>query len=193
MAGGLRPEGAGGGSAGAGSMSPDLGQMFTGRRRGRAAAGSAGLGGGPLPGTPLGSLTRNSTPREVAAAIIHEGLRRRYSPAQVIDILSDALQESSLNPKASGGGGAWHGIFQQDRSYPGRDDPNQNIAEFYNRLDRHGGPQSPDIRKSIFWLQQAPGAASAEAAYRSGRQAYLSESMRHHDSATALFNEIAHA
>jgi hypothetical protein len=44
-------------------------------------------------------------------------------------------------------------IFQLDASYPGRHNPNLAIAEFFKRLDRHGGPSSPDIWKPIFWLQ----------------------------------------
>jgi len=63
---------------------------------------------------------------------------------------------------------------QQDTSYPGRDDPNVAISEFFNRLDARGGP-AHDIWKSIFWLQQRPGDVSADAAYAHGRQAYLAE------------------
>lgn len=171
---------------------PDLDGMLPGGHRGRSGglARDAAQIGGAGQGMQLGSLTRNSSPREVAAAIIHEALRRGYSRQQAIVILADAMQESNLNPKASGGGGAWHGVYQQDKSYPGRDDPNANIAAFFDRLDHHGGPRSPDIAKSIFWLQQAPGAPSAEAAFRSGRQAYLTEFMHQHGRATELFNEI---
>ena len=170
---------------------PDLGGLVAGRphqgRRG--GAGQSALRG-PLAGTPLGSLTVHSSPREVAAAIIHEALRRGYSPQQAVVILADAIQESGLRPGAQGGGGLWHGIFQQDKGYPGRDDPNLNIREFFNRLDKHGGPGSPDIAKSIFWLQQRPGEPSAQAAFAHGRQAYLSEFMHQHGRASALFNEI---
>lgn len=173
------------GLGGLGRMTPPGRPGWPGRSGGDAAAI-----GGPGRGTPLGSLTRNSSPREVAAAIIHEALRRGYSRPQAIVILSDALQESGLRPTASGGGGAWHGIFQQDTSYPGRDDPNRNIFEFFNRLDHHGGPRSPDIAKSIFWLQQRPGEPSAEAAYAHGRQAYLAEFMHQHSRAASLFNDV---
>lgn len=103
------------------------------------------------------------------------------------------MQESGLNPKASGGGGAWHSIFQQDRSYPGRDDPNLNIAGFFDRLAAKGGPASPDIWKSIFWLQQAPGASSAETAYAMSRRAYLSEIQSHLGAATRLYHELTNA
>lgn len=54
-----------------------------------------------------------------------------------------------------------------------RRNPKLAIAEFFGRLDRHGGASSPDIWKSIFWLQQRPGEPSAAAAYAHGRQAYL--------------------
>lgn len=191
---GMRPPGGGGMPGGAMGM-PNLGQVVRGGLgvRPRPPAGDAAPVGGPGRGTPLGSLTRNSSPREVAAAIIHEALRRGYSRQQAIVILADALQESGLRPTASGGGGAWHGIFQQDTSYPGRDDPNRNIAAFFDRLDHHGGPRSPDIAKSIFWLQQRPGEPSAEAAYAHGRQAYLTEFMHQHGRATQLFNDITSA
>jgi hypothetical protein len=128
-----------------------------------------------LPADAGGPLTRNSTPREVAARIIWEAHRRGYGRDQAIAILSTGLQESKLDPRASGGGGAWHSIFQQDASYKGRDDPNLNIGEFFNRLDGKGGPHSPDIWKSIFWLQQRPGDPSADLAFARGRQGYLTE------------------
>lgn len=141
-------------------------------------------------GVPLGALTVNSSPREVASAIIHEARRRGYSPAQTIPILADAMQESGLNPKAVSPNGLWKSIYQQDSSYPGRDNPNLAISEFFNRLQTHGGPSSPDIAKSIFWLQQRPGEPSADAAYAHGRQAYLTEFMRQVGRARAMYNEI---
>ena len=70
-------------------------------------------------GTPLGGLTLDSTPREVAAAIIHEARRRGYSPNQTIAILSTAMQESGLRPRAVSPNGLWRSIFQQDAGYPG--------------------------------------------------------------------------
>jgi hypothetical protein len=141
-------------------------------------------------GTPLGALTPDSSPREVAAAIIHEAHRRGYSPYQTTAILADALQESNLSPRAVSPNKLWVSIFQQDASYPGRHNPNLAIAEFFNRLEHHGGPSSPDIWKSIFWLQQRPGEASAEAAYAHGRQAYLREIQGQHQCAVALYRAI---
>ena len=141
-------------------------------------------------GTPLGALTPDSSPRQVAAAIIGEAHRRGYSPHQATAILADALQESNLNPRAQSPNKLWYGIFQQDSSYPGRHDPNLAIAEFFNRLDRHGGPASPDIWKSIFWLQQRPGEPSAQAAFAHGRQAYLREIQRQMPRAGALCRDI---
>ena len=187
--GSMMPAGVGGGGmpggmgVGAGGGIPGL-SALAGLRNlaGPGHVRPAGLSGEHEPrgivGTPLGSLTRNSSQREVAAAIIHEAHRRGYSRQQTEVILADGLCESNLNPKAVGGGGAWHSIFQQDTSYPGRDNPNLNIEEYFNRLDRHGGPRSPDIAKSIFWLQQRPGEPSAEAAYAHGRKGYLAEVLR---------------
>jgi hypothetical protein len=155
-----------------------------------------GPGAEPLPGsagTPLGALTLNSGRREVAAAIVHEAHRRGYTPQQATAILADAMQESDLNPRAVSQNRLWDSIFQQDASYPGRHNPNLAIAEFFNRLDRHGGPASPNIWKSIFWLQQRPGDPSAEVAYRRGRQGYLTEIMAKHAAAVDMYRQIVGA
>jgi len=141
-------------------------------------------------GTPLGGLTLDSSPREVAAAIIHEAQRRGYSPHQTIAILSTAMQESGLRPRAVSPNGLWRSIFQQDAGYPGRNNPNTAISGFFDRLAHHGGPSSPDIWKSIFWLQQRPGESSAEAAVAHGRKAYLSEIQSQLPKATALYRSI---
>lgn len=138
-----------------------------------------------------GRLTARSDRREIAAAILWEARRRGYDRNQAIAILSTAMQESGLRAHASGGGGAWVGVFQQDTSYAGRADPNRNIAEFFNRLDAKGGASSPNIWKTIFWLQQAPGMSSAEAAYASGRRAYLTEIQSQEGAARRLYEEIA--
>ena len=142
---------------------------------------------------PLGALSSSSGPREVAAAIIREAQRRGYSPAQAIAILSTGMQESGLNPRAVSPNREWESIFQQDSSYPGRRNPNTAISEFFNRLDTKGGPASPDIWKSIFWLQQAPGASSAEAAYADGRRGYLSEIQSQLSRATQMYRELTNA
>jgi hypothetical protein len=154
-------------------------------------ASAAGLSAaGAAVRTPLGALTPDSGPREVAAAIIHEAHRRGYSPYQTTAILADALQESNLSPRAVSPNTLWVSIFQQDASYPGRHNPNLAIAEFFDRLQRHGGPSSPDIWKAIFWLQQRPGEATAEAAYAHGRQAYLREIQGQHQRAVAMYRAI---
>ena len=146
-----------------------------------------------MPSGGVPPLTANSSPHEVAKRIIWEAHRRGYSRAQTIAILSTAMQESALNPRASGGGGAWASIFQQDTSYSGRFNPNLNIAEFFNRLGAKGGPESPDIWKSIFWLQQRPGEESALAAYANGRRAYLSEIQSQTQAATRLYDNLTAA
>jgi hypothetical protein len=156
--------------------------------------GSSAVAGPSAPGrsvgTPLGALVPDSSPREVAAAIIHEAHRRGYSPYQTTAVLATAMQESNLSPRAVSPNKLWVSIFQQDASYLGRHNPNLAIAEFFDRLDRHGGPPSPDIWKSIFWLQQRPGEPSAEAAYAHGRQAYLQEIQGQHHRAVAMYREI---
>ena len=148
---------------------------------------------GPGAGMPAGGapvLTRNSTPREVAARIVWEAHRRGYSRQQAIAILSTAMRESGLNPRAVSPNGLWESVFQQDSSYAGRRDPNTAISEFFSRLGAKGGPSSPDIWKSIFWLQQRPGEPSAEAAVAHGRRGYLVEIQSQLMPATRLYNEL---
>jgi hypothetical protein len=142
-------------------------------------------------GSGIGRLTLNSSPKEVAAAIIAEARRRGYSKRQAIAILSTAMQESGLRPRAVSPNGLWKSIFQQDSGYRDRDNPNAVIAQFFDRLEHHGGPGSRDIWKSIFWLQQRPGEASAEAAYAHGRQDYLAEIRSQEQRAARMFDEIA--
>jgi hypothetical protein len=103
---------------------------------GRTAFGPTSPAGAPTDGTPL--LTRSSTPREVAARIIWEAHRHGYSRHQAIAILSTAMQESGLNPKAKGPNGLWESIFQQDAGYPGRTDSNIAIYAFFDRLGAKG-------------------------------------------------------
>lgn len=141
-------------------------------------------------GSPLGRLSADSTRREVAAAIVHEALRHGYSPRQTVAILSTALQESDLRPKATSANGQWESIFQQDSSYRNRGNPNAVVEQFFDRLGARGGPASPDIWKSIFWLQQRPGEESAELAYENGRRAYLDEIQSKLGPAVELFREV---
>jgi hypothetical protein len=156
--------------------------------RGRGAVGATAPAGAPTDGAPV--LTRSSTRREVAARIIWEARRRGYSRHQAIAILSTAMQESELNPRAISPNGLWESIFQQDASYPGRADPNTAIAAFFDRLDAKGGPASPNIWKSISWLQQRPAEPSAEAAYANGRKGYLVEIQSQLMPATRLYNRL---
>lgn len=164
----------------------DVGERLQSQHLGRGGLRSPG---GPVR-TPLGAFTPDSSPREVASDIIHEAHRRGYSPYQTTAILADAIQESNLNPRAMSPNRLWHSIFQQDASYPGRRNPNLPISEFFNRLNRHGGPSSPISGNLIFWLQQRPGEPSATAALAHGRQAYLREIASRYSRANALYHEI---
>lgn len=158
------------------------------------APGSPGVVEAAAVGVPTAAsphrLTMNSSPREVADALVQECRRRRYSPAQTCAILSTMLQESGANPRAVSPNGLWRGLFQQDDSYPGRDDPNTAITGFLDRLAARGGPSAPDVWKTIFWVQQAPGAASAEAALTSGRRAYLREIQSQLSRAIAMYRDL---
>ena len=150
------------------------------------AAGAAG--GGPV-------LTRNSSPRDVAARIIWEAHRRKYSRDDAIAFVSTSMQEDGLDPDTVSPNGKWVGPFQQDAGYKGRFDPNENIEEFFDRLDakRSSGGWSDNIWKNIFWLQQAPASSSADAAYATARKGYLMEIQSRVLSATRLYNDLTAA
>lgn len=141
----------------------------------------------------LGQLTPNSSFDDVASAIVTETIRRGYTRAESVAAVSTGIQESGLRPKAVSPNGLWRGIYQQDSGYPGRDDPNLNIAAFLDRLDakRRSAGASADPFKNIFWLQQRPSEPSAEQAYRNGRQAYLTEIRSHIAQAEALYDRFA--
>ncbi|MDF3280488.1 phage tail tape measure protein [Gordonia sp. N1V] len=136
------------------------------------------------------TLTAQSSREDVARKIIAEGRKRGYTDAEIADILSDAIQESNLDPEAQNGN--WKGIFQQDSSYPGRDDPNTQITGFYDRLDEKkktpGWSQSMD--ENIFWVQQRPGESSAQTAVANGRGAYMDEMNAHQDEATKMVADL---
>jgi hypothetical protein len=184
------PAGGGLGGGGLGGGGVPLGSLMGSPRPGTSARWAGPVDAGRIVGTPLGALTPGSSPREVAAAIIHEARHRGYSPQQTIAILSTATQESGLSPRAVSPNGLWKGVFQQDSGYPGRDNPNLAISDFFDRLARHGGPRSPDIWKSIFWLQQRPGDASADAAVANGRRGYLSEIMSQQGHAEQMYRDV---
>jgi hypothetical protein len=139
----------------------------------------------------LGSLTLNSSPKNVAAAVFKEAARHGYSPDRAIAVVSTVMQESGLNPRAVSPNGEWVGLAQQDESYRGRCDPNWAITEFFNRLDAKEGRTSPDIWKTIFWLQQAPGMPSADAALARSGSAYLSEIQQHAQAATQMYRQVS--
>jgi hypothetical protein len=181
--------GSGGGSGGLGGLMSPLSTLASSVSPSSSATSglpTAGVGAG----MPLGLLTPNSSKRDVVAAIIHEAHRRGYSPHQTTAIIADCLQESNANPRARSANGLWEGPFQQDASYPGRRNPNLAIQEFFDRLDHHGGPRSPDIWKSIFWLQQRPGDSSAEAAVAAGRAGYMNEVRSKEAAARELYRDI---
>ncbi|MEE3066554.1 MAG: C39 family peptidase [Actinomycetota bacterium] len=140
--------------------------------------------------TRLGELTLDSSFDDVAEAIIGETILRGYTRGESIAPLSTGIQESRLRPRAANG--PWRNIYQQDASYPGRDDPNTAISGFLDRLDakRRGPGASKDIWLNIFWLQQRPGERSADAAYANGRKAYLTEIKAHAAQAAELYDRF---
>lgn len=136
------------------------------------------------------TLTAQSSRDDVARKIIAEGRKRGYTDDQIADVLSMAIQESNLDPEAQNGN--WKGVFQQDDSYPGRDDPNTQITGFYDRLDsKKGSPGwSQNMDDNLFWVQQAPGADTAKAAVEGGRSGYMDEINSHQDEATKLVTDL---
>ena len=136
-------------------------------------------------------LTKDSSREDVARKIIAEGRKRGYSDDEIKGVLATAIQESNLE-WVEGGGGAWHGYFQQDESYEGRDDPNTNVTGFYDRLDEKKNSEgaSDDIMENIFWLQQRPGDTSAADAVSNGRSGYLDEIKSKDDDAAKMLAEL---
>ena len=136
----------------------------------------------------LGQLTLASSPDDVAEAIIKETIRRGYTAGESIACVSTGIQESSLNPRAVSPNGLWKSIYQQDASYPGRDNPNTAISGFLDRLDaKRRSAGAGDIWLNIFWLQQRPGEKTAADAYANGRKAYLTEIKSRIAAATTYF------
>jgi hypothetical protein len=136
-----------------------------------------------------GNRPSTKSPPQSSANLDAAALPRGESIACV----STAIQESGLRPSAVSPNGLWRGIYQQDTSYPGRDDPNENIRAFLDRLDvkRRSPGASPDIWLNTFWLQQRPSEPSADAAYRNGRRAYLTEIKRHTARAAELYDRFS--
>lgn len=141
---------------------------------------------------PLGQLTVNSSPDDVAEAIIKETIARGYTRDESIACDSTLRQESGLR-MVWDSSKRWFGYAQQDASYSDRMDPNGNLRGFLNRLDvkRKSAGASPDIWKNIFWLQQRPGEPTADIAYANGRKAYLTEIKQHVAQATADYEKYS--
>ncbi|ANA85412.1 tape measure protein [Gordonia phage Bowser] len=137
-----------------------------------------------IPG--VGDLTNASPPAMMARAIVGEAQKRGFSWTDSVATVSTGMGESGLR-MVYHPNGLWGGIFQQDSSYPGRDNPNTNIGEFFNRLQ---GKRHPDIWKRIFWLQQRPGEPDADTAFANGRKAYMDEIKAPRSDAEAMVRGI---
>lgn len=141
----------------------------------------------------IGELTLDSSPDDVAEAIVVESIRRGHRRDETIAEVSALIQESGLNPRAVSPNGLWEGIAQQDGSYPGRGDANTQVTGFLDRLDRQRAKPgaSSDPFANIFWLQQGPNWPSAQYGLEHGRRAYYDEISRHIDRATAYYDRFA--
>ncbi|AXH67833.1 endolysin [Mycobacterium phage Bromden] len=140
----------------------------------------------------LGQLTVNSSPDEVAEAIIKETIERGYTRDESIACDSTLRQESGLR-MVWDSSKRWFGYAQQDAGYKDRMDPNGNLRGFLDRLDvkRKSAGASSDIWKNIFWLQQRPGEPTADLAYANGRKAYLTEIKQHVAAASADYEKYS--
>jgi hypothetical protein len=68
------------------------------------------------------------------------GVVRAGQLAPRADCVTGHLDEpANLNPRAQSPNKLWYSCFQQHSSYPNGHNPNLTIADFFNRLDRHGG------------------------------------------------------
>lgn len=128
---------------------------------------------------------------QVALLIIREGQRRGYNRDEIIACISTGIQESGLDQGAIDSTGHI-GVYQQNPGYPNRNTAEGNVGGFFDGLDgkRHSPGASADIWKNIFWLQQAPGRPSADAAYEQGRQGYLTEIKSRINAATQYYDRL---
>ena len=165
-----------------------LSRSQSGSASGIASAGNEVVGG-PGTGTPLGRLTVNSSPREVAAAIITRPTAAAIRRSRPWPSCRPPCRNQGLRPNAVSPNRAWVGIFQQDTSYPAAGIPIPPSPSSSIALTSKG-KIFPEIYKTIFWLQQAPGHPSAEYAYSHGRQHYLAEIMSQQSRAAALYRSI---
>lgn len=142
-------------------------------------SGGPGAPSGPLSGGVLGPYSAQQS--DAARMIIQLAQQRGFSPDQTKAILSTAIDESHLKQSAVGGGGKWHGIFQQDSGYANRDDMAGNIQGFFDKL---GPPPTgdSDIWEKLFATQQ--GTAYGSPLARSG---YMGEIKAHQNEAGDLY------
>jgi hypothetical protein len=146
-----------------------------------AGAGAGAAGAVPASFTGGAGGPVDATAQQAAQLIIQQAQQRGFSPEATQAILSTALQESGLSESAVGGGGAWHGIFQQDSVHPNRDSASGNISGFFDRL----GPPSGDIWSQIFGVQQGTPYNSPGA-----RKGYMGEIQSHLSQAQQLYGQI---
>ena len=78
----------------------------------------------------------NAQQARMMSLIVSIGREKGANLESVKGAMATAIQESGLDPKASGGGGAWIGLFQQTPPYWGTyaevSDPEYAIAKFYS-------------------------------------------------------------
>ncbi len=123
---------------------------------------------GGLSGTPLGALTLNSSPREVAAAIIHEARGAAIHPVKRCQFWPTPCRKADSIPRRSAqtacgktSSSRTHRILvATTRTWPSRSSSTVSTST----AARH----HPTSGKSIFWLQQRPGDATADIAYSRG-------------------------
>ena len=85
--------------------------------------------------------------------------------------------------------------FSRMRATRGGMTPTRTLKSFSTawKAKRSSGRWSDNIWKNIFWLQQAPAASSADAAYATARKGYLMEIQSRVLPATRLYNDLTAA
>lgn len=111
------------------------------------ATGQFALAGAP--GAAPGALGPNPGKQDIANYIINKALSQGYNRTQANQFLTQAVGESGLNPKISGGnqkGDEVIGTFQEKQAFSGglsvadRGDAQKNIDAYFAQAQAHGGP-----------------------------------------------------
>jgi hypothetical protein len=155
--GGMRPPTTGSGAPGlAGLSMPNLSGVTTTGRGDHSSSSGGQIPIGPGCAVLLGELTPDSSPREVAAAIIHEARRRGYSPEQAIAIVSAGLQESGLRHRAVRPNRLWESYSSKTRATRAGETPTWRSTNSSTVSTDTGDPTRPTFGNRSSGCSSAP-------------------------------------